>query len=140
MSHRVSTQFIRFCIVGTIGFVVDAGSLYLIMAMWHWGPYSSRLLSFLFAATATWGLNRSFTFQPSSGDPLHHEWLKYVAYASIGGSINYATYVACLFASDVARAHPVVGVAAGSITGLAFNFTASRHLVFGAVGTRQRAE
>jgi|WetSurSiteA1Bulk_404760.scaffolds.fasta_scaffold70656_2 putative flippase GtrA len=140
MSQHISSQFLRFCIVGTLGFIVDAGSLYLIMAWWKWGPYSSRLLSFLIAATATWGLNRTYTFEAASGHSIHYEWLKYLGYASIGGTINYATYVVCLLTSDMARLYPIIGVAAGSITGLAFNFTASRHFVFGTAKAKQGAD
>lgn len=130
MAQHISRQFIFFCIVGSIGFVVDAGSLYLLMYLFDWGPYLSRVFSFLLAATATWLLNRAYTFRPIEDTPIHHEWFKYVAYASVGGSINYAVYVLCLLFSEVAHAHPVLGVAAGSIAGLAFNFTATRYLVY----------
>ncbi|MDP2832080.1 MAG: GtrA family protein [Pseudomonadota bacterium] len=133
MSLHLPSQFFRFCVVGTIGFVVDAGSLYAIMWLFNWGPYSSRLPSFLLAATATWFLNQSYTFTYTRTESVFREWSRYVGYASIGGSLNYAVYVLCLLASDVARDHPIIGVAAGSIAGLMFNFSASRHLVFRSV-------
>ena len=80
---HVSRQFLRFCIVGTIGFVVDAGSLYLIMATTGAGPYLARLFSFMMAASATWILNRN-----RASD--------YVVSAFGNGTFN----VVCAFASD----------------------------------------
>lgn len=41
-------QFAKFCVVGTIGFVADAGTLYLFMSMATWAPTpaaSSRFCS-----------------------------------------------------------------------------------------------
>lgn len=131
---HVSHQFFRFCIVGTIGFVVDAGSLYLIMAATGAGPFLARFFSFVLAATATWILNRRYTFRASRREPILLEWLRYLGYASIGGAINYGVYALCLLGFELARAHPVIGVAAGSIAGLAFNFLATRHLVFRVAG------
>lgn len=137
MMH-VSHQFFRFCIVGTIGFVVDAGGLYPIMAATGAGPFLARFFSFVLAATATWILNRSYTFRASRREPILLEWMRYLSYASVGGAINYGVYVLCLLGFDFARTHPVIGVAAGSIAGLAFNFLATRHLVFRVNGRRER--
>ena len=48
----------------------------------------------------------------------------------MGGVVNYATYAIAVATWDFARAHPVIGVAAGSVAGLAVNFHLSRRLVF----------
>ncbi len=135
---HVSRQFLRFCIVGTIGFVVDAGSLYLIMATTGAGPYLARLFSFMMAASATWILNRTYTFQVSRREPILLEWLRYLGYASVGGTINYGAYAFSLLSFEAARAHPVIGVAVGSVAGLAFNFLATRYLVFREDGRKDR--
>lgn len=133
---HVSRQFFRFCVVGTIGFVVDAGSLYVIMAVTGAGPYISRVFSFILAATATWGLNRTYTFNVRRTEPILLEWLRYLAYASVGGAINYGVYVLSLLFFEMVRSHPVLGVAAGSVAGLAFNFLATRYLVFRVAGRK----
>src|SRR5574337_100667 len=133
MMH-VSRQFLRFCMVGTVGFVVDAGSLYLLMAATGAGPYLTRFFSFIVAASATWILNRTYTFHASRREPILIEWLRYLGYASVGGAINYGVYACTLLGFDVAQAHPVIGVAAGSIAGLSFNFLATRSLVFRVAG------
>ena len=45
----------RFGIAGVLGFVVDAGALYLLAPFLGW--YGARVLSFWAAATATWLFN-----------------------------------------------------------------------------------
>lgn len=125
-------QFLRFCAVGTVGFVLDAGVLHLLLAAGWAGPYLGRVASYLVAATTTWLLNRRFTF-PRSGAPRRPgEWARYVGWNAVGGGVNYATYAAALGCLAAARRWPALGVAAGSAAGLAVNFAASKWLVFGA--------
>ncbi len=49
----------------------------------------------------------------------------------MGGVINWATYAIFVSVSALVFAHPVIGVAAGSLAGLVVNFTLSRRFVFG---------
>lgn len=124
-------QFLRFGIVGTIGFGVDVAVLYVAAPLTGW--YVGRMLSFLAAATVTWGLNRRFTFR--SGEPQTspaRPWRQYLHYLLTmlgGGAVNYLVYAATLHFVD-GRFAPVVGVAMGSLVGLSLNFLAARHLVF----------
>lgn len=121
------SQFLRFCMVGTIGFVLDAGTLQLLVVVGHANPYTARVLSFLVAATGTWALNRRFTFRVERR-PTRSEWLRYVGFTTLGALLNYGTYAACIAFSELARAQPWLGVAAGSIAALGLNFTMSRLL------------
>jgi putative flippase GtrA len=92
--------------------------------------YIARILSFLAAATATWALNRRFTFRGAARQPLHREWAKFLAANSFGGVVNYAVSVGLVTALAVVAAHPFLAVAAGSLAGMCFNFAASKRLVF----------
>jgi putative flippase GtrA len=116
-------------LVGSIGFVADATVLHLLVGR-GWDAYLGRLASFLCAGTVTWALNRRFTFQMPPGRRLHREWTRYLALNGIGAGINYAVYAACLLTLDVVRAHLVLGVAAGSVAGLGFNFVACNLWLF----------
>ena len=49
---------------------------------------------------------------------------------AVGGLVNYTTYALLVATWNVATMHPVIGVAAGSIAGLAINFFLSRRVVF----------
>jgi putative flippase GtrA len=122
--------FLRFALVGTIGFLVDAAVLYALMFGLGAGPYLGRAGSFLAAASATWLLNRVYTFREVERSDPKRQWLRFVGFMVLGGAVNYGVYAAIV---AVAPAHPVVpllAVAAGSLAGLAVNFTTSRLFVF----------
>jgi len=133
--RRAPGQFIRFTLVGGIGFVVDAGLLRLLL-MAGFGYYGGRVVSFLAAATTTWLLNRSFTFRRESsaesvaiGHPAG-EWIAYLGVMVIGGAVNYGTYAVAIALSELVRAHPELGVALGSLAGLCINFWSAKLMIF----------
>ncbi len=123
-------QFGKFCVVGTIGFVADAGTLYLLMSVANLDPYTGRIFSFLFAATVTWALNRIYTFRGSAPAPRTRQWVRFVTANTIGGALNYGVYSVLILSGGWFIEAPVLAVAVGSIAGLAFNFTVSRKYVF----------
>lgn len=130
-SGALPGQLLRFGIVGGIGFLVDAGVLTALLAA-GLDPYSGRVASFLAAATTTWILNRSFTFRRDSRSAAHPagEWMAYLGLMVIGGLVNYGTYAAAVSLLEPVSQHPVIGVAMGSIAGMAINFWTSKTLVF----------
>src|SRR6476469_6404288 len=67
---RVAVELLRFGIVGVAGFVVDAAVLTAAIAL-GLGPWLGRVLSYLAAATATFALNRAWTFRgAASAQPM----------------------------------------------------------------------
>lgn len=133
LQTAILRQFLRFCCVGVIGFVADAGSLHLLI---KWlselgiGIYSGRFLSYLIAASVTWVLNRRYTFQAKVNKANGKEWTVYVAANAIGAAINYGCYAITVSSLEVAQDMPAIGVAVGSVAGLGFNFIANRYFVF----------
>ncbi len=119
----------RFSLVGAAGFVVDAAILTLVAGML--GPYLGRLVSFGVAVVATWLMNRHFTFATrKSGLSLPGELGRYFSAMIAGGAANYATYAALVYLVDFVARWPVAGVGAGSIVGLAINFTLAKNWIF----------
>ena len=49
----------------------------------------------------------------------------------VGFACNYGTYAALIATSPLVARHPVLGVAAGSLAGLMWNFLLVRRFVFG---------
>jgi putative flippase GtrA len=115
--------FARFCAVGVVGFVVDAGLTLALTQMAGWQPLPGRVLAFLVAATVTWSLNRRFTFRSDKGAAT---WAPYVALTAVGAGINVGTYMAWLWLAGQSAVNLLVGVALGSVAALGFNFVASR--------------
>ena len=130
LRERHLATFLRFSVVGTIGFLVDTAVLYLLLYGAGLCPYAARLGSFLVAASVTWLLNRVFTFRAARREARGRQWLRFVAVCSVGAVVNYATYAAVVALAPASALTPGLGVAAGSIAGLALNYTLSRRLVF----------
>ncbi|MBU8537955.1 GtrA family protein [Falsiroseomonas tokyonensis] len=122
-------QFLRFGVVGTVGFLVDSAVLYAGLAM-GLGLYSGRAVSYVAAASTTWALNRAWTFRNAPRAPLARQWAVFLLVNLVGFACNYGTYAALVAFVPFVAAHPVIGVAAGAIAGLAGNFFLSRRFVF----------
>lgn len=122
-------EFLRFGVVGTIGFVVDTAVLYAGLAL-GLGLYGGRAVSYLAAATTTWALNRLWTFRGRGDGPLHQQWALFLLVNLLGFAMNYGTYAALIAFVPMVAAHPVLGVAAGALAGMFGNFVLSRQLVF----------
>lgn len=122
-------ELFLFGLAGILGFLVDAGVLYLVKDVL--GLYLGRALSFLCAAASTWLVNRTIAFaERRSGVALHVELSWYLCLMLGGGSVNYAVYALLVSAFDEVAREPVWGVAAGSVAGMLVNFALARWLLF----------
>ncbi|MGG5822265.1 GtrA family protein [Falsiroseomonas sp. HW251] len=127
---RLALQFLRFGVVGTVGFVVDTSVLYAGLAL-GLGLYGGRAISYLVAATTTWALNRAWTFRGQGDKPALQQWATFLMVCLVGFACNYGTYAALVSTVPLAARYPVIGVAAGSLAGMIGNFLLSRRFVFG---------
>ena len=121
----------RFAAVGAVGFAIDASTLFVCLEYLGLDPFRGRLVSYLVAASSTWALNRRFTFIHRQQAPVFRQWLTFLGANALGGLVNYGTYAAIVSALPGKALIPFVGVACGSISGLAVNFALSRWVVFG---------
>ncbi len=127
---RLGGEFLRFGVVGTVGFLVDAGVLTLGLQAGT-GPWFGRVLSYLAAATVTYGLNRMWTFRAAGGSrSTAREWALFLLLNLVGFACNYGTYAALIAGVPYIRDQPVLAVAAGSLAGMGANFFLSRKYVF----------
>ncbi len=131
MNTGLARQFMRFCLVGGVGFAVDAGLLWLLLQTTALGPYLARIVSFLTAATVTWRLHRSFTFPAAAKHvPGGRQWAVFVAINAGGAIVNYGVYALLVATTSLFSARPVLAVAVGSAVALIVNFVANRQWVF----------
>ena len=127
---RTIAEFARFLVIGTVGFVVDASTLKLVVWLFGINLYAGRILSFLTATTGNWMLNRRFTFKQARAASPFLQWLKYLAANGVGGAFNFGTFSALVYYQPFFHRHPTYAIAMGSIAGLFFNFTANKFFVF----------
>ncbi|AEM49293.1 GtrA family protein [Acidithiobacillus ferrivorans SS3] len=129
MSRPAKVEIILFSLVGAAGFVVDAA---IVWALTSSGANAilAQAIAFAVAVTVTWLLNRQYTFAQHASPNRLREWMHYVAANSLGAVVNNGVYVLLVLTVAMFSKEPVLAVAAGSLAGLAFNFTASRAWVF----------
>lgn len=120
-------QFLRFCVVGGIGFAVDGGLTLLLTRTTGLGPLPARAVAFLAAASVTWSLNRRFTFGSRAGSST---WLPYVLLTAVGAFINVGVYWLWLERMGHGGVQILAAVALGSVAAMGFNFFVSRQIVF----------
>lgn len=123
-------QFIKFGMIGVMGFIVDFVMLTVGIEILHLGRYAAAFFSFPFAITATWLGNRHFTFRGQSRHSAREEFLRFVSVCALGLVINRGTYSLVITLVPIAYTHPILGLIAGTGTGMFFNFFLSKKLVF----------
>lgn len=124
------SRFIRFSIVGTAGFIVDALVLYALLATTALGPMAARVPSFLCAATTTWALNRRWTFADRRDEQQLRQWTAYTLAMICGVLVNYGCYALLVFVLPDVLVAPLIALAGGSVAGLVVNYTLAHRLVF----------
>ena len=123
-------QFFKLGLVGVVGYIVDIAVLAFCMHAFGMGPYTGRIFSFLAGASTTWICNRLFTFRGQGSGRAGTQWAKFVAVCAGGFALNYGTYAFLVATVPLVRAYLPLGVAAGSLAGMFFNFFAAKRLVF----------
>ncbi|QJQ97152.1 GtrA family protein [Halomonas sp. PA5] len=114
---------------GVVGFLIDTGVLYLLKGTL--GIYGARVPSFFAAVFVTWWLNRCLAFgRRRSGIAIWREFLHYLGLMLGGGVVNYVVYSLLVASVETVHQFPILGVAAGSVAGMAVNYLSSRYVLF----------
>ena len=119
-------RFLRFAVVGGVGFIVDVGVLALLLR-WRFDPFSARIAAIAAALFVTWQLNRRLTFAPS-GRSLRAEGARYGGVGLATAGVNYAVYTGLLVI--VPTMHPLVALTLASASATLLSFAGYSKLVF----------
>lgn len=125
-----SARFMRFGLVGALGFVVDAGVMQLLVSLAGAGAIEARAVSIPTAVLATWALNRSFTFGKQDAGGAWPSLVRYIAVSAAGAAVNFLVYSALVLASAALAALPMIPLAIASIVALVVNYLGSKHFAF----------
>lgn len=120
----MKSAFIRFLFVGFVGFVIDAGLVFVLTGAGI-SPVLARIPAITVAIFTTWILNRTLTFRvhaPRSRDEL----TRYFAVALSSAALNFALYAALI----VIGVWPVAAVAVSTICLLFYSFLGYRRFAF----------
>lgn len=121
-------KLLWFGFAGGTGFLVDAGTLSLLLWLTPLGPYVARVLSIATAMVYTWTINRTFTFGRSNRN-LASEGARYGLIGILAALVNYGSYSLCLLIWP--SLWPVVAAAIGSGVAMVFSYFGYSRFVFG---------
>ncbi|MCX7305568.1 MAG: GtrA family protein [Hyphomicrobiales bacterium] len=121
------SRFLRFAIVGCVGFAVDAGLLAVLLWATPLGPFLGRLVSIACGLTVTWLCNRTLTFGPSGRSRLR-EGARYGGVGIASSIANYLVYSGVLLA--VPQTPPVAAVVVASLAAMILSYLGYSRLVF----------
>lgn len=125
--------FVRFGIIGGLGYFVAAGILAFGSDVLKLPFAAANAFSIFLAMCFTWTGNRYFTFRERRARGLSgmvQEWMKFVGANAVGAVVNYATALALVQWAPQPLGNKFIAQALGVLAGLVFNFTLSSRLVF----------
>jgi dolichol-phosphate mannosyltransferase len=121
------SQLVQFLTVGGLGTLVN---LVLLTAFLHAGLAASPAVAAAIVLSMVFNfvLNRRFSFGESRRESWIKQFVGFMAACSVGALINYA--VTLLFMGETFSLRPQLAALIGIAAATAFNFIASRYLVF----------
>ena len=131
LSRAAGKQFLRFCVIGAVGFLADAGVLLLLVHDTAMGAIAARLVSFAVAVLVTFELNRRWTFRDAASIKYWNQLASYVGVQSLGFACNFAIYTGLYLLLPPDPSAPLAALAVASALALFVNFIGARLLVFG---------
>ncbi len=130
-----ASGFARFCVVGAIGFLIDAGFLLWFTGPLGLNPFIARAFSICLAITMTWAMHRHWTFRTSGGSRLA-EWARFALVNGAGGAFNFLVYSAVLIIRPITM--PLTALAIGSVAALCVNYLGARFWAYRRVSRNGR--
>ena len=129
---RLDPTFLRYAVVGFIGFSVDTLVVRLMIDVAGLDYFAGRLISFSVAVGVTWMLNRAWTFRHAGSDAGVRRAAVYVGVQVAGGVLNITAYNLAILAAPLLQhgAWIVIPEALGSAAGLCLTFLGAKHLAF----------
>ena len=82
-------QFLKFCVVGATGVIVDFGLTYLLKEKLKLNKYVANSTGFICAATSNYIFNRIWTFQSQNPD-IAGQYLTFIGISLVGLGLNNA--------------------------------------------------
>jgi putative flippase GtrA len=125
--HQKYRQFINFCIIGGVAFVLFTGTLYLLVHSIGLPPTTCYVALFIVAITLTWLGNRRFTFRVNK-IPTFGEYIKYARGVAISGFINIATFTIAMEILPQFTLQLLIASACGTGAGLLWNYCFMRRM------------
>lgn len=132
IEHRLNylPRWLRFAMVGGLGFTIDSSILALGVHVYGIDPFSGRAISFSCAIVITWLLNRWFTFRLGIFNLNGQEFVRYLVSGLLGLGINIGIYLKLISEVPLTLRYPVLALVLSSASAAMFNYWSNLHFVF----------
>jgi putative flippase GtrA len=135
--RREARRFLKFLVVGGIGFLIDTGSLTVLALGLHTDRTLAKGISFSLAVISNYLLNRFWTYPDSRSKSVLAQITQFVVVSLVGLGINllvfnWADRVAMRWVSSVLALYVAQVCAVG--VALFWNFAANRVVTYNDVG------
>ncbi|WP_158603842.1 GtrA family protein [Acidovorax sp. 94] len=127
--YLITRDFSRFVVVGGLGFCIDAGLLTILIED-NLDVMLARSCSFFVAVSATWMLNRLWTFNSGGFLSIRREYAYYFSVQILGAAINLSIFFILIDFCPEFLDIPLIPLAFGAIASLMFNYVVSKKIVF----------
>jgi len=117
-------QFIKFCIIGGLGFLVDF-ILFQFLVEFGYATITARIFAFWFAAAFTWFGQRVFAFKSRVHSNAGTQWAKHMVCVHFSGALN----IACFYLLTAWVIMPLA-FSGGVLVGMGCNYFLASYVVF----------
>ncbi len=123
-------RYAAFALAGTVGFGVDAGLLLVLNTLLGVDPALARIVSLVLAVSATFLINRRYTFAAEGGDAASIG-RDYVRYWLVAGAMAFANYlVFVLIVVALPALPPVLALCVASAVAMVFSYVGYERFAF----------
>ena len=140
ISNREAARFFKFLVVGGIGFVVDTGTLSLLVLLFHFDPVLAKGIAFALAVLNNFVLNRLWTYPEARSKSLLTQVSLFVAVSCVGLGIallvfNFVHGLAVQHVNEVISLYTAQAASVG--VALFWNYAANRFITYSDVRVGQ---
>ncbi len=110
--------FPKFLVVGTVGFIVDAGVLKGILILGG-DPILARAISLPIALCVTFVFNKFFAFENETKGNIAKQFAQYIGVSLVGITVNFSVYSGLTYFLQI---QPLISLTIASLVALGVNF------------------
>ena len=123
-------KFLKFALVGSIGFIVDAIILLVLVHIFDQTIIFSRIIAFFLAVFVTWIINRNFTFLRNTSYKKGKEYIYYLTIQTIGAILNLIIFIVLIDFVELFKNYLILPLGIASILVMFFNYFMIKNKIY----------
>ena len=137
--NKALRQFVKFCIVGSLNVVIDAGVSYVLHYHFHLPIEQAKVVSFIVAVSNSFFWNSRWTFRALDPERQHKQYLMFVCVNIVGLALNLTAVKTLsylwfggghLVNRELSKTQFVIATLLPAVVVATWNFTANKKWTF----------